>query len=307
MKRGKIFTNCVFNFLLLSLLVLFSNCSADGLEDGLDMGNNNSSLSTSNMMFTLKAFSNNEDITSKGEVDSVYLYVFDEKNDFVTSRKLDRTYLLQAKPIEIKVGEEKSLNIVALSGLGSSINTSGLDYDTFLSNLSSSLKSADSKNTPLSKDLFFGELKVDIKLPMKSSAQELRINRKSALLTLTSTGIIKIYDSKEGEFYYKVKNVNSVLNADGSLSENTDFIIPAILNEKGLVVSKAFMLLPSKNIVVELYRDDKMIFSSENQKNAQQIDAIEGNKTNIIFDISSNKSEIFVTDWTTVSQIVTIN
>ncbi|MDF9829873.1 FimB/Mfa2 family fimbrial subunit, partial [Parabacteroides sp. PF5-6] len=45
----------------------------------------------------LKAFSNNKDITTKGDVDSVTLFVFDENYDYVETRTIDKATVLNRR------------------------------------------------------------------------------------------------------------------------------------------------------------------------------------------------------------------
>ena len=115
-------------------------------------------------------------------------------------------------------------------------------------------------------------------------------------------------DSKEGNFYYKVKNTKGSFNHNGELTgENIEYIIPATLNTKGNVVAENTTILPASNITVELYKDDKMILSSENVKNLEKVSVNEGELSELTFDLSRNSGNIVVTDWGTVIQHVTID
>ena len=98
MKKGKIFTNCFFTIWTLSVILSFVSCSADG--DSYSVEDSQVPLNVETpFSVILKAYSENQDITSRGDVKSTTLYVFDENNDFYKQITVDRDYLLQVKPV----------------------------------------------------------------------------------------------------------------------------------------------------------------------------------------------------------------
>ena len=79
-----------------------------------------------------------------------------------------------------------------------------------------------------------------------------------------------------------------------------------IIDEKGNVIADNTAILPASDVTIELYKDDKMILSSENVKNSENVAANEGEQTNIIFDLSRNNINISISEWGTVIQYVTV-
>ena len=141
----------------------------------------------------------------------------------------------------------------------------------------------------------------------KSGAETLKIERKVSSISLITKSVIKVLDSKEGNFYYKVKNTKGSFNHNGELTgDNIEYIIPATLNEKGNVVAENSAILPASDVTIELYKDDIMILSSKNVKNSEIVSVNEGELSEITFDLSKNNCNIVVTDWGTVIQHVTI-
>lgn len=95
MKKGRIFTNCLFSFWTLSVVLSFASCSAD--SDSTSIIDEKIPLETEvPFSVILKAYSENSDITAKGDVKSTTLYVFDENNDFYKQITVDRDYLLRS-------------------------------------------------------------------------------------------------------------------------------------------------------------------------------------------------------------------
>lgn len=98
MKKGKIFTNCLYFVWTLVVAISFASCSADSDSSysGIDekVIENAAEKSDASFSVVLKAYSDNKDITVKGDVDQTTLFVFDQNNDFYKQVTLDRTYLL---------------------------------------------------------------------------------------------------------------------------------------------------------------------------------------------------------------------
>ena len=104
-----------------------------------------------------------------------------------------------------------------------------------------------------------------------------------------------------------IKKTKSSFNHNGKLTgEDIEYIIPATMNDKGNVVADNTTILPASDITIELYKDDKMILSSENVKNLEKLSINEGKLSEWTFDLSRNSGNIMVADWGTVIQHVTI-
>lgn len=312
MKKGRIFTNCLYFVCTLVVAISFASCSADSDSSysGIDekVIENAAEKTDAPFSVVLKAYSDNKDITVKGDVDETTLFVFDENNDFYKQVTLDRTYLLQAKPVEISCPGSKQITVVAWAGLSSeNEEISAMSQANIISDLQVSLKQNNGVAATLPGDLFYGQVTLK-STSTKSSAETLKIERKVSSISLITKSVIKVLDSKEGNFYYKVKNTKGSFNHNGELTgEDIEYIIPATLNQKGNVVAENTTILPASNITVELYKDDKMILSSENVKNLEKVSVNEGELSELTFDLSRNSGNIVVTDWGTVIQHVTID
>ena len=312
MKKGRIFTNCLYFVCTLVAAISFASCSADSDSSysGIDEKVIENAAEKTDAFFSvvLKAYSDNKDITVKGDVDQTTLFVFDQNNDFYKQVTLDRTYLLQAKPVEISCPGSKQITVVAWAGLSSeNEEISAMSQANIISDLQVSLKQNNGVAATLPGDLFYGQVTLK-SASTKSGAETLKIERKVSSISLITKSVIKVLDSKEGNFYYKVKNTKGSFNHNGELTgENIEYIIPATLNAKGNVVAENTTILPASNITVELYKDDKMILSSENVKNLEKVSVNEGELSELTFDLSRNSGNIVVTDWGTVIQHVTID
>lgn len=308
MKKGKIFTNCLLSIFTIITAISFASCSADN-DNIVNYGTNEVAATSVEAPFSviLKAYSENQDITANGDVDNTTLYVFDENNDFYTQLAVSREYLLQAKPIEISCPGASKITVVAWAGISNeNEDISALNQANIISDLQVKLKQNNGVASSFPSDLFYGQVTVNHSAT-KASAQELRIERKVSSISLITKGIIKMYDSTEGNYYYKIKKTKSSFNYNGELTgSDVEYIIPATVNENGYLISKRTAILPASDIVVELYKDDHLILSSENSKNPEILSANEGEQANIVFDLSRNSFSFTVSDWGTVAQYVTI-
>ena len=310
MKKGRIFTNCIVAVCTLIAMVAFASCSADSDSSyGIDDSVINSASSKTEAPFSvvLKAYSDNKDITVKGDVDQTTLFIFDQSGDFYKQMTVDRTYLLQAKPIEIVCPGSDQITVVAWAGLsGENENISALNQANIISDLQVSLKQNNGVAASLPGDLFYGQVTLK-STSTKASTETLKIARKVSSVSLITKGVIKVLDSKDGNFYYKIKKTKSSFNHNGELTgEDIEYIIPATMNDKGNVVADNTTILPASDITIELYKDNKMILSSENVKNLEKVSINEGELSELTFDLSRNSGNIVVADWGSVIQHVTI-
>ena len=310
MKKGRIFTNCIVAVCTLITMVAFASCSADSDSSyGIDDSVINSASSKTEAPFSvvLKAYSDNKDITVKGDVDQTTLFIFDQSGDFYKQMTVDRTYLLQAKPIEIACSGSDQITVVAWAGLsGDNENISALNQANIISDLQVSLKQNNGVAASLPGDLFYGQVTLK-STSTKASSETLKIERKVSSVSLITKGVIKVLDSRDGNFYYKIKKTKSSFNHNGELTgEDIEYIIPATMNDKGNVVADNTTILPASDITIELYKDDKIILSSENVKNLEKVSINEGELSELTFDLSRNSGNIVVADWGTVIVNVTV-
>lgn len=311
MKKGKIFTNCLFSLCILVALVSFASCSADSDTpySGIDEKAIIDAASEAEVPFSvvLKAYSDNQDITVKGEVDQTTLFIFDQQGDFFKQITVDRTYLLQAKPVEISCPGSDKITVVAWAGISSENETiSAMNQANIISDLQVSLKQNNGIAAALPGDLFHGQITLT-NTNTKSGTETLKIERKVSSVSLITKGVVKVLDSKEGNFYYKVKRTKSSFDYNGELTgDEIEYIIPATMNDKGNVVADNTTIFPASDITVELYKDDNMILSSENLKNLEKVSVSEGEQAELTFDLSRNNGNIVVANWGTVIQHVTI-
>lgn len=301
MKKGKIFTNCLLSVWTLCMVVAFVSCSSDS-NDIID-NEIEPVVSRASFSMVLKAFSNGKDITVDGEVNNTTLFIFDENNDFYQQVNVDKTYLLEQKEIQIDCPGSDYITVIAWSGLSSeNEEISALNSSNIISDLQIRLKQNNGVVSALPGDLFYGQAKIYSTNPAtKANVQEVKIERKVAALNLTTTGIIKVYDSKEGNYFYKVKNTKSSFDHNGNLTgSDVEYIIPASVNDKGELVSEKTSVLAGSDISIELYKDNKMILSSENVKNAKTLATTAGKQLNIDFNLARQSYEIVVTSWGSV-------
>lgn len=308
MKKGKIFTNCLFAVYTLIATISFASCSADS-DSPMNIDNKAIEEVVSNestFSLVLKAYSDNKNITAEGDVDQTTLFVFDQQGDFFKQITVDRNYLLQAKPIEISCPGSDKITVVAWAGLSSESETvSAMSQANIISDLQVSLKQNNGVAS-LPGDLFYGQVTLS-NTNTKSAAEILKIERKVSSVNLITKGVIKVLNSKEGDFFYKVKRTKGSFDYNGEpTGEDIEYIIPATMNDKGYVVANNATILPSSNITVELYKDNKMILSSENFKNSEKVSANEGKLSELTFDLSKQSCNITAAEWNSVILNVTV-
>lgn len=306
MEKGKIFTNCLLSIWTLLFVTSFASCSADS-NDIIDNEIEPVAATQNAFSFTIKAYSEGEDVTPKGDVKNTTLFVFDENNDFFSQINVDNSYLLENKPIQIDCPYSDRITVIAWGGLSTdNEEISALDRSNMISDLQIKLKQNNGVINNFKGDLFYGQVSLN-RAATKTSANVLKITRKVAALQLVTKGIIKKFDSREGNYFYKVKNTKGSFDHNGNLiGDDVEYLVPASLNEQGNLVAQTTPILPSSDITIELYRDNERILCNKNLKNSEIVAAKEGEKVNIIFDLSKQNCKIAVASWGSVTQIVTV-
>ena len=307
MEKGKIFTNCFSAVFAILAIASFASCSAD--SDSASSIDTNKIAQDIEAPFSvvLKAYSDSQDITSRGDVDNTTLFVFDQNNDFCKQMTVDRTYLLQAKPIEISCPNTKKITVVAWAGVSNeNSEISSMSQANIISDLQVSLKQNNGVASALPGDLFYGQATIN-RPATKSAAQELKIERKVSSVSLLTKGVLKMYDSKEGNYFYKIKGTKGTINYNGeSTGSEVEYIVPATINNEGNLVAQKTPVFSASNIVIELYKDNKMVLSSENCKNAEKVAVNAGEQVIFTFDLSRNNMSFTVADWGSVVYNVTV-
>ena len=211
------------------------------------------------------------------------------------------------KPVEISCLGSDKITVVAWAGLSNeNEEISNMNRANIISDLQVSLKQNNGVANNLPGDLFYGQIVLH-RSSTKATAQELKIERKVSSMSILTKGVLKVFDSKEGNYYYKIKRTKSSFNCNGELTgQDIEYVIPATLSESGNLTTGTFSILLAENMTIELYRDDVLVLSSENVKNSENVAANEGEQTNIVFDLSRNNININVSDWGTVIQYVTV-
>lgn len=310
MKKSRIIASTLLTAWMLSVMFSFVACSAD--SDSIIDNNATPKANASENLFSLvvKALSNKEDITTKGDVENVTLYIFDENNDFYQQVNLDKATLLQRKTVQIDCPGSNRITVIAWGGLSNeNENISSMNNANVISDLQVQLKQNNGVVTSAASDLFYGKVTMQRSQPTKAIAIEtLAISRKVSSLSLSTKGVNKKFGTVEGSYFYKIKKTKSSFNYNGELTgTDVEYIFPAFFDKSGTLIASTTPLFPASEVAIELYRDNEMIFSSENAKNKEKLSASEGEQVNVVFDFTRSSYSVFVANWGTVSQIVTVS
>lgn len=297
------FSNCIVAIITLLVIFSFSACSAD--TDAI-IDNEPPKAAENPFNLVVKALSSGEDITTKGDVKTATLFVFDENNDFFQQINLDESTLLQRKAIEISCPKSSKITVIGWGGLsGKNEEVSAMSNASIISDLQIQLKQ--NNGIANASDLFYGQ--VTLQRPStKANKGTLTIARKVSSLSLVIKGVNKKYGTTEGSYFFKVKKTKCSFNHKGELTgEDVEYIFPAYFDKNEVLVAETTPIFPASEVSVELYRDNEVIFSTENAKNGEKVSANEGKQTNVVFNFSKSSYEIAVSPWKSVVQYVTID
>jgi hypothetical protein len=292
----------------------FTACSsedsnAEYVQNEVAVANNTAAKAENPYSLVLKALSDGKDITTKGDVENVTLFVFDENYDFVETKSIDKATVLNRRTIQIAADATEKITVVAWAGLNNNKEeVSSLNQNSILTDLRVQLKQNNGQVTTSPGDLFYGQISIDrASVTRSEDAQVLSIERKMAEFSLTTTGIAKKFGTTEGDFYYKIRTSTSMINHNGEVKgESVEYILPATVNAAGNLTADNIAVLPSADVTIELYRDDILILSSKNVRNSQELSISASQQLNIVFDICKANLSLVVAAWGQVVNRVSV-
>lgn len=304
MKKGKIFTNCLCLIFAIIATITTTGCSPE--LESIQINDTQVPMEINDpFSITLKVYSDNKDITSKGDIDNITLYIFDDKNDFFEERTVDRTYYLQAKPILVNCPQTKKITVIALCNT-SSEDVSTINHSNIVSDLTVKLKENNGVVTEMPDDLFHGQITIERAVTTKAATSLLKMERKVASMSLIVKNASRLPNSGSGEFYFKIKESKSEINYKGELTgKDIVYTVPATIKNNHLTTGN-FTVFPAENYTIELYQNENCILSSEEITKSENLTTTAGGQLSVIIDFSKKNCDVIVSEWGTVIQIVTV-
>lgn len=304
MKKNTLLKGLVSTWMVATILA-FTACSSEDsnmeyIQKETVVENTNSKTTANPYSLVLKALSDGKDVTTKGDVENVTLFVFDENYDYVETKTIDKATVLNRRTIQIAANATDKITVVAWAGLtNNKEEVSSLNQNSILTDLRVQLKQNNGQVTNSPSDLFYGLLSIDrASVTRSEDAQVLSIERKVAEFSLTTTGIAKKFGTTTGDFYYKIKTSTSMINYNGEVAgESVEYILPATVNATGNLVAGNIAVLPSDDVTIELYRDDILVLSSKNLRNTEELSISASEQLDIVFDIYKANLSMVVAAW----------
>lgn len=257
---------------------------------------------------TLSAYSGDENITSQGRIENAILYVFDENDNYYTQIAVDKSYLLEAKPIAISCPNSKKITVAVWSGIvANKENISSMSKANILSDLVVSVNHENGIAKIQPTDIFYGKAVIYKNATTKAQTQELKIESKVASMAILTKNVAKSDNDANAIYTYRIRSTKSSFNANGELTGNDiEFAVPATVGDNGCVVSGTFFIMPSSNVTIELIKNGTTILSSKNFQNTENVSVNAGKKAVVTFDYVKQNSNFYVANWNSVSQIVEV-
>lgn len=319
MKKGNFTSVFALVFAVVISAVSFTSCS--GSDSDIDTVLNNSSTNTVNTSSekeseTLQAeapFSvvlraldvDGEDLTTKGDVKNVTLFVFDDQGYFVKQVAVEKAQILNRRAIEIACPGNDHITVIAWGGLSANEELPSMSPVNIISDLQVKIKENNGVAACAS-DLFYGQVVIQRSSDTKSSdKKELAIERKVSSVALSTEGLTQDNSTYE----YRISKSQDSFDAEGHLTgEEVEYVIPATFNKKGVLVSESTPILPTSNLTVNLYKDGQLIFSAEKDQNGKSLSAKAGKQQNLVFDKNGSNFDVnlIVAEFGVVVQYVII-
>lgn len=252
-----------------------------------------------------------QDITESGEVESVFLFVYNELGELMQSVELDIDHIKSRKPIPIDIPYPgfKSLNFIAWGNVGETVSLHSDDLDIVQ-------KSTRDGTTMSPPDLFHGTLDVTLEYGGIENAgdQTIVIGRKTSQIAITSVGLKSWNDNKEGEYTYRLSNSPMGYNRKGVLSTDhlTSYKPKSEMDIKGNLSADIFRTFPTNKdefYLLEILHNGLPIFAATHGSDGMPFIPEVGRVLNIHLEFNIQTSisvQVVITPWNVVHQFVTI-
>ncbi len=246
------------------------------------------------------------DVTSSGAVTSINLYLFDE-NGFVRS-------VLKGRSTSFLFSANKNalLTLVAWGNLkGDSLLLPELSVGTSLADAKVELlQTAGGYSLPVT-DLFYSRREIGYTATrgMQNDTLQLVMERLSAALSVRVSHAAEYFGSTVPQLHLVVRGTGSSLNFLGEPSDDEAGYAPAMeqvggADEWATPLFRVFPTYETQRIIIDLYRDDILVFSITTDDAGNTLRALPGKETHVTVDFRYARLHISVSvkPWGTTDQ-----
>lgn len=316
MKKGNLTSVFALAFAVILSAVSFTSCSGgdsdiDNVLSNSSTNTINSSKESDNELQVEAPFSvvlrtlnvGGEDLTTKGDVKNVTLFVFDEEGYFVKQIAVEKSQILNRKTIEIACPGNDKITVIAWGGLSENEEFTAMSPMNIISDLQVKVKENNGVATATG-DLFYGQVEIKHSSTKSNDRSELALQRKVSSVSLSTEGLAQDNSTYE----YRISKSQEAFDANGELTgEEIEYAIPASFNKKGVLVADS-PILPASNLTISLYKDGQLVFSAEKDQNGKNLSAKAGKQQNLVFDKNGSNLAVnlIVADFGVVVQYVIV-
>lgn len=255
-----------------------------------------------------------EDITDKGVIETVSLFVFDH----------DKLFL---KQIDTRVGESLRLyfpdqdiiNVVSWGNLSdNSVKITELKpgtpmHEAMVSLLENPLPQSKAAQTTIQSrpaargiaipptDLFYSYDEISLKTGAQIS-YTLQMNRMVSAMSITMRNLQSYANRYDDNYSLVVRETYNAIDFYGRLTgDKVGYVPKSAFNDKKELIAPMFNLLPSHAegvIEIDIYHEDQLITTVKNDNNGHPLKALQGKVLNVLVDFHMNVSvTVSLTPW----------
>lgn len=245
------------------------------------------------------------DLTTSGEVEHVYLYIFDMDGRFIEYAPLSANDIRQRIPVTIKRSKSENIRIYAWGNLKDSQDVTEPVPGNLSESMQIVLKTNDEGYALCPDNLFFGEKVVSFSRQSRIQRAEIPVYHKNACMMITVRGLEEISDASQ--YYFKVDKKYNGYDFTGKPLES-----PVSIKQAGkinntnddFVTADAFNLIHhmdgDEGVTISLYNQTtgKAVFTIDRTADGESIVPRSGRMTNVLIDLRSQATvHIETTAW----------
>ena len=243
---------------------------------------------------------NGNDITERGDVKQLILFIFDENGKMIGAIEVTGAQVAGREPIKMAFDPRKhpkSITFDVWANTSDEVDFSAINTVQQRENLYLLLKKQTDGSVVSPGDIFHGSL---VGVPIETGGIEagtshvVVIKRKVASVIITTTNLKPWYAAKtratDDIYHYRVHGTSSGLDYKGILAREVAYHIPqAQFTENDHFVAPLFNVLPTpdgSSIKVEIYANNEWIYTAEKDRNGNPFIAIADQTLNILIELS---------------------
>lgn len=234
----------------------------------------------------------NEDVTASGSVGNVRLYIYNEKQDLIEWKDINKTDIRNSKAITLHYPAHKRVYIQAVN-ISSNSDIIYPEWKHFLNEFSLTYSAIEEMSN--AQEIFLGSTVYENTIS-ESLPHYIDIKRTVGKMRVKLTGTEK----NKAAWSIQITRISAQINHEKKGFDERLEIRPALISDANEVATGYLSTFPSEQdsgIIINLYEEDNLVKSYNADSNGNPFQNVIDKTLDITIDLSSLIADINITPW----------